>query len=36
VLEQNGEPFAMIEGAGFRLGVETLEAFGHTVQAEIA
>lgn len=36
VLEQDGEPLAMIEGASFRLRVEILEAFGHTVQAEIA
>jgi hypothetical protein len=36
MLEQDAEPFAMIEGARFRLGVEILEAFGHAVQAEIA
>jgi hypothetical protein len=36
LLEQDGEPFAMIEGAGFRLGSEILEGFGHAVQAEVA
>lgn len=36
VLDQDGEPLAMIQGASFRLRVEILEAFGHTVQAEIA
>ena len=36
VLEQDGKPFAMIEGAGFRLCVEVLEAFGHAVQSKVA
>ena len=36
MLEQDGEPFAMIEGAGFRLGGEILKALGHAVQSEVA
>mgnify|MGYP007001784879 CR=1 FL=1 len=36
MIEQDCEPFAMIEGAGFRLGGEILEALGHAVQAEFA
>ena len=36
MLEQDGEPFAMIEGAGFRLGGEILKALGHAVQTEVA
>jgi len=33
--EQEGEPVGVFEGAAFGLGLELLEAFGHTVQSEL-
>ena len=34
--EQQGEPLAMLQGAGFGLRFQVLEAFGHAVEAELA
>ena len=34
LLEKDGKPFTMVKAAGFRLGGEVLEAFGHAVKAE--